>query len=353
MHSHFLLPVGFKTTRWRWLLHLLFLELLANCNPSIFRETCAGVFDPKWFWERIRQGGVSIFDVAPTGYDRLAKYFDEHIASLPPAQMGTYIQEMTAVKVAGVSGSLLSPHTQKRWTELRHGKPLLNLYGSTEMTLICSMRWENPDYVHRVMAHHLHILRDFINYVLVLNWTTGKGSRGEACGRWNATQISCYVHTVWNNNICKRRVNKGIRYISDDPTLTEKAFDEEGFFKSGDCAEKVGDSYVLHGRANIDGLKIGSKIQTSSDSSYSTAFLGFHHTYRRSRNCSPLPALHRQRRRPTSGRQGIQGAHWSYSANQARIPIEATHFGCPPERPDENHGPDVVQAADSDLLASR
>lgn len=52
----------------------------------------------------------------------------------------------------------------------------------------------------------------------------------------------------------KKSINKGIRYISDDPTLTDKAFDEEGFFKSGDCAELVGDSYVLHGRANIDGL---------------------------------------------------------------------------------------------------
>jgi malonyl-CoA/methylmalonyl-CoA synthetase len=36
--------------------------------------------------------------------------------------------------------------------------------------------------------------------------------------------------------------------------LTDKAFDEEGFFKSGDAAELVGDCYVLHGRANIDVL---------------------------------------------------------------------------------------------------
>lgn len=118
----------------------------------MFRETCGGVFNPEWFWERIRQGGVSVFDVAPTGYDRLAKYFDDHIAVLPPAQTEIYIREMTAVKVAGVSGSLLSPHTQERWTELRRGKPLLNLYGSTEVTLICSMRWENPEYTDMVMT---------------------------------------------------------------------------------------------------------------------------------------------------------------------------------------------------------
>jgi len=47
--------------------------------------------------------------------------------------------------------------------------------------------------------------------------------------------------------------NMNDRYISTDPTQTEKAFDADGFFKTGDCAEKIGDSYVLHGRANIDG----------------------------------------------------------------------------------------------------
>jgi long-subunit acyl-CoA synthetase (AMP-forming) len=52
----------------------------------------------------------------------------------------------------------------------------------------------------------------------------------------------------------KKSINKGVSYISDDPTLTNKAFDEEGFFKSGDCAKMVGHSYVLHGRANIDGI---------------------------------------------------------------------------------------------------
>jgi malonyl-CoA/methylmalonyl-CoA synthetase len=46
------------------------------------------------------------------------------------------------------------------------------------------------------------------------------------------------------------------RYISYDPTQTEKAFDSEGFFKTGDCAEKLGDCYLLHGRANIDGIEI-------------------------------------------------------------------------------------------------
>lgn len=148
----------------------------------MFRETCAGIFEPKWFWERIKEGGVSVFDVAPTGYDRLAKYLDEHLAVLPADQVEAYIQGMVDVKVAGVSGSLLSPHTQKSWTELRRGKPLLNLYGSTEMTLICSMRWENPNYPDMVSIQGPQTLRYGIYSLIVLNWTPCIGSRGEACG---------------------------------------------------------------------------------------------------------------------------------------------------------------------------
>lgn len=109
-------------------------------------ETCAGNFNPEWFWKRIRQGGVSIFDIAPTGYDRLGQYFDEHIAVLPPAEREPYVQGMIAARVAGVTGSLLTTQTQRKWTEFRKGKPLLNLYGSTEVMLICNMRWDHPEY---------------------------------------------------------------------------------------------------------------------------------------------------------------------------------------------------------------
>lgn len=145
----------------------------------------------------MKEGGVSVFDVAPTGYDRLAQYFDEHIAVLPAPQVEAYIQGMVDVRVAGVSGSLLSPHTQKRWTELRRGKPLLNLYGSTEMTLICSMRWENPDYPDMVRAQHGgETTRRGINHVLVLHWPSGAWRRGEACGWGNAAQGAYHVHTV-------------------------------------------------------------------------------------------------------------------------------------------------------------
>lgn len=124
----------------------------------MYRETCAGVFNPEWFWERISKGGVTVFSIAPEGYDRLAEYFEERITKLPPAVKEIYVHEISTVRFAGVTGSLLLPQTQKKWTELRRGKPLLNLYGSTEVTLICGMRGENPDYPDMVKIQHLKSL---------------------------------------------------------------------------------------------------------------------------------------------------------------------------------------------------
>ena len=147
------------------------------------RETCAGVFNPEFFWNRISRGGVSVFDISPTGYDRLAQYFDEHIDVLPSAEKEKYIRGMIEARVAGVSGSLLPPHTQKRWNELRRGKPLLNLYGSTEVTLICSMRWEDPVYPDMVTSRCPNHYSQETKRILVLNRTTSIGSRGEA-NRW-------------------------------------------------------------------------------------------------------------------------------------------------------------------------
>lgn len=44
------------------------------------------------------------------------------------------------------------------------------------------------------------------------------------------------------------------RYLQSDQT--EKAFDSEGFYISGDCAEKREDCYVMQGRASIDGIEV-------------------------------------------------------------------------------------------------
>ena len=69
------------------------------------KETSAGVFDSSWFWRRISQKGIGVFDFAATGYDTLARHFNKHIAILAPApaQKEIYIHAMIAVRIGDIS----------------------------------------------------------------------------------------------------------------------------------------------------------------------------------------------------------------------------------------------------------
>lgn len=41
------------------------------------------------------------------------------------------------------------------------------------------------------------------------------------------------------------------RYL-DDEEATKRAFDNEGYFRTGDLLRRIGDEYVFEGRASID-----------------------------------------------------------------------------------------------------
>lgn len=42
-----------------------------------------------------------------------------------------------------------------------------------------------------------------------------------------------------------------IRYLGDDDA-TQRAFDEEGYYRTGDILRQVGEEYVFEGRASAD-----------------------------------------------------------------------------------------------------
>jgi malonyl-CoA/methylmalonyl-CoA synthetase len=123
--------------------------------------------------------------------------------------------------------------------------------------------------------------------------------------------------------------------------LTEKAFDSEGFFKSGDCAKKVGDSYVLYGRANIDGTKrVFQQLQL---------FL------------TPIIVLHFWGFTVHTGEVESALLSLPYIANAIALPLADTEYKercaailqLKPASQLKQPSFDALQAADSGLLASR
>lgn len=119
-----LLPVHHATG-----IGVTFLPFLISGACIEFRS---GSFDPAWTWERWSKGELSVFSGVPTIYTRMMRYFESHIANLPPAQQEPYIQGARKLRVLLCGTSALPGPVQQFWTKILDGKPILTRYGGTE-----------------------------------------------------------------------------------------------------------------------------------------------------------------------------------------------------------------------------
>ncbi len=90
---------------------------------------------------------------------------------------------------------------------------------------------------------------------VVPGWTGRSRRADQACGWGNAGQDSMDVFKVCQCTCISNSYSSVQRYISEHPNAFEAALDSEGFFKTGDLAEKCGahlSNYVIHGRASVD-----------------------------------------------------------------------------------------------------
>lgn len=110
-------------------------------------EFRSGGFEPAWVWERWRdtrinqdarnnseeeRRKITVFSGVPTIYTRLMRYFESHIATLPPPQQEPYIAGARDIRVFLCGTSALPAPVQRFWTGILNGKPILTRYGGTE-----------------------------------------------------------------------------------------------------------------------------------------------------------------------------------------------------------------------------
>lgn len=62
----------------------------------------------------------------------MMRYFESHIAALPPAQQEPYIQGARKLRVLLCGTSALPGPVQQFWTRILAGNPILTRYGGTE-----------------------------------------------------------------------------------------------------------------------------------------------------------------------------------------------------------------------------
>ncbi|KAL7928917.1 acyl-CoA synthetase-like protein [Trichoderma chlorosporum] len=178
--------------------------------------------EPRDFWEILRNGRITDMSVSPTLLRRLMEYYDENICHLPSEEREAYVTGSRSLRSVFTSGSMLNPSTAQRFTDLT-GTQIRNGYGITEMGGGVMATPEGAPILEG------YIGRPFPGVTVKLS----EGDHGE---------------------ILTKSPTMFIGYFEDEEA-TGACFDDDGFYKTGDRAHRVGDDYYFDGRMSSDWLR--------------------------------------------------------------------------------------------------
>ena len=99
-------------------------------------ELCSTVFDPSWFWDRMKSGDVTIFPCSPAYYTKLATFFETEIANGPQVEREKVVNGVRNIRILVSAGSVLAESIPQFWATLRAHQRLVNSYGTTETMCI-------------------------------------------------------------------------------------------------------------------------------------------------------------------------------------------------------------------------
>lgn len=184
-------------------------------------------FDPQAVIRLLCQGEINVFMAVPTIYYKLVSYWSE-LATKDQREMKTALSKFRLM----VSGSAALPvSVMKQWQDIS-GQILLERYGMTEIGMAISNTYNGER-----KAGHIGQPLSGVDIRLVdeRNNILAAGQTGEI--------------QVKGPNVFKEYWRK--------PEATNKAFTEDGWFKTGDVAMLNNDSYRILGRMSVDIIKSG------------------------------------------------------------------------------------------------
>ncbi|KAM5447322.1 hypothetical protein MaudCBS49596_006086 [Microsporum audouinii] len=174
-------------------------------------------------WERLRQGGVTLMMAHATVWTNLMKYYDDKLGCLPAPDRGTYLHGVGQIKTAMTGAVPIFPPVLNFWRKLL-GQPLMNLYSAAEMGG-CGLRTSQDD--------ERDVERSVGTPYGQLEVKLSEGDYGE---------ILIKGPTVFSHYL-------------DDTKATKAAFDQDGFYKTGDSAHISDGVYIIDGRLKHDFIK--------------------------------------------------------------------------------------------------
>ncbi|KAL6790266.1 acyl-CoA synthetase-like protein [Trichoderma sp. SZMC 28013] len=178
--------------------------------------------EPADFWEILRRGKITDMSVSPTLLRRLVEYYHNSIGHLSSEDREAYVNGSRSLKSVFTSGSMLNPSTAQLFTDLT-GTVIRNGYGITEMGGGVMATPEGSP------ISEGYVGRPFPGVTVKLS----EGDHGE---------------------ILIKSPTMFIGYF-DDEAATSACFNDDGFYKTGDCAHRVGEDYYFDGRMSCDWLR--------------------------------------------------------------------------------------------------
>jgi malonyl-CoA/methylmalonyl-CoA synthetase len=239
-HATLAAQIASVVDAWEWslddhILHVLPLHHLhgilnALCCPLWAGATCElqDGFDPSAVWARIAAvDGVTVFMAVPTIYARLRSTWD----AAPPAARDAMSNGCRRLRLM-VSGSAALPVALLEAWRAISGHVLLERYGMTEI----GMALGNPLHGERIAGS---VGRPFPGVAVRLVDDADRDVPDYTAGALQVRGPTLF-REYWRQ-----------------PAATRNAFTPDGWFRTGDVAERVAGSYRLLGRDSIDIIKTG------------------------------------------------------------------------------------------------
>ncbi|OQU95793.1 hypothetical protein CLAIMM_01962 isoform 1 [Cladophialophora immunda] len=227
--------------------------LMLNTIPTVLGGGCIEFTHPKFdaatTWERIRQGGVTSLSAVPTIFVRLLKHWDDVLAKSDDAERKGYLDALCAVEQYHCGSAALPVRAAMKWKALT-GRHILERYGGTEF----GNPFLNLKTTPFVPASTSRLLECSETLALPVEPNADPHCQGSV-GVKNPG-VETYLEHGDHGEVFVRSPFMFSKYINDVDG-TRNALTQDGYFRTGDVAEKVNDIYFLKGRKSVDIIKSG------------------------------------------------------------------------------------------------
>ncbi|KAH0846872.1 putative AMP-binding enzyme [Fonsecaea pedrosoi] len=225
-----------KVTRSDSMLHVLPVHhatgIWISLLPFLLRGACvhfkSGTFDSQWTWDYFKQRKVTHFSGVPTIYMRMMHHYQACLAKLPGGERDQYTASTAQMKACLCGTSALPRPVEEFWMSMLGGKRIVQRYGSTEAGMVLTMPCDPLEQREIPL-----------------------GSVGYA-----APGVDVKLSEGTTGEIRVKSYNAFLGFLND-PESTAKAHDPDGYFVSGDLAQRCGNYFSILGRASVDILKSG------------------------------------------------------------------------------------------------